>query len=80
MSQYGTRFGTNIGLFSLNRPEWVIAEQACYMYGYVTVPLYDTLGSDAIEYILKLAEVPIVVATADKTTKLLQLASNLPKL
>ena len=78
--QYGARFGTNIGLFSINRPEWVLAEHACYMYGFVTVPLYDTLGADAIEYIMKLAEVSIVVATADKAQILLQLSAKLPHL
>lgn len=41
-----------IGLFSKNRYEWVIAEQACNSQGIVTVPLYDTLGADAVSYIL----------------------------
>jgi long-chain acyl-CoA synthetase len=50
------------------------------MYGYISVPLYDTLSNKAIEYILKLAEVSIVIATADKTSKLLEVASQLPKL
>ena len=80
LTQYGARFGTNIGLFSINVPEWVLAEHACYMYGFVTVPLYDTLGAESIEHILKLAEVPIVVATADKTKTLLNLSSKLPLL
>jgi long-chain acyl-CoA synthetase len=41
-----------IGLFAINRPEWVIGEHACYAYSMVTVPLYDTLGAEAIEYII----------------------------
>lgn len=80
LAQYGARFGSNIGLFAINRPEWVIAEHACYMYGYVTVPLYDTLGADAIEYILKLADVPIIVATADKAKIVLNISYKLPLL
>lgn len=33
-----------MGLYSSNRAEWVIAEQACNAYGLVSIPLYDTLG------------------------------------
>uniref|UniRef100_A0A8C5H2M4 Long-chain-fatty-acid--CoA ligase n=1 Tax=Gouania willdenowi TaxID=441366 RepID=A0A8C5H2M4_GOUWI len=37
-----------IGVFAQNRPEWIISELACYTYSMVVVPLYDTLGPDAI--------------------------------
>uniref|UniRef100_A0AAZ3PUT6 Long-chain-fatty-acid--CoA ligase n=1 Tax=Oncorhynchus tshawytscha TaxID=74940 RepID=A0AAZ3PUT6_ONCTS len=42
----------HIGIFSQNRPEWTISELACYTYSLVCVPLYDTLGLEAIEYII----------------------------
>jgi long-chain acyl-CoA synthetase len=32
--------------------EWVIVEQACFTYSMVVVPLYDTLGTEAITYIV----------------------------
>uniref|UniRef100_A0A8C2G568 Long-chain-fatty-acid--CoA ligase n=1 Tax=Cyprinus carpio TaxID=7962 RepID=A0A8C2G568_CYPCA len=41
-----------IGIFSRNRPEWTISELACYTYSLISVPLYDTLGTEAISYIL----------------------------
>jgi long-chain acyl-CoA synthetase len=41
-----------VGFFSNNIPQWVIAEHACYMQGLITVPLYDTLGHEAVEYIV----------------------------
>uniref|UniRef100_A0A3B4YSQ3 Arachidonate--CoA ligase n=1 Tax=Seriola lalandi dorsalis TaxID=1841481 RepID=A0A3B4YSQ3_SERLL len=41
-----------IGIFSQNRPEWTISELACYTYSLVSVPLYDTLGTEAIAYII----------------------------
>ena len=31
---------SRVGLYSLNRPEWVIAEQACHAYNICPVPLY----------------------------------------
>ena len=64
-----------IGLFSINRSEWVVTEQACYRSSLIVVPLYDTLGDEAIEYIIKKTEISILFTTSEKCTKLLQ--SNL---
>ena len=36
--------GSCIGLYSINRPEWLITEHACSSYSFISVPLYDTLG------------------------------------
>ena len=33
--------------------KWVITETACNAYSFINVPLYDTLGADAIDFILK---------------------------
>jgi long-chain acyl-CoA synthetase len=38
----------SVGLFSINRAEWMMGEHACFMQTYITVPLYDTLGVEAI--------------------------------
>uniref|UniRef100_A0AAR2KZV1 Arachidonate--CoA ligase n=1 Tax=Pygocentrus nattereri TaxID=42514 RepID=A0AAR2KZV1_PYGNA len=48
-SQAGDKY---IGIFAQNRPEWTISELACYTYSLVAVPLYDTLGTEAIRYIV----------------------------
>ncbi|XP_033005580.1 long-chain-fatty-acid--CoA ligase 5 [Lacerta agilis] len=56
-----------IGIFAQNRPEWVISELACYTYSMVAVPLYDTLGSDAIVYIINKADIATVIC--DKPEK-----------
>jgi len=37
--------GARIGLYFINRPEWIIVDHACASYSYVSVPLYDTLGT-----------------------------------
>jgi len=57
---------TFIGLYSQNRPEWVIAEQACYYYSMVVVPLYDTLGPEACSYIINQAEIQLIVVDKSK--------------
>uniref|UniRef100_UPI0037E9026C long-chain-fatty-acid--CoA ligase 1-like isoform X1 n=1 Tax=Semicossyphus pulcher TaxID=241346 RepID=UPI0037E9026C len=52
---------SNIGIFSQNRPEWTMCELACYTYSLVSVPLYDTLGTEAITYIIDKASISTVV-------------------
>uniref|UniRef100_A0A8C5PZB9 Long-chain-fatty-acid--CoA ligase n=1 Tax=Leptobrachium leishanense TaxID=445787 RepID=A0A8C5PZB9_9ANUR len=61
-----------IGVFTQNRPEAVIVEQACYTYSMVVVPLYDTLGSEAIVFIVNRADLSVVICdNADKARILL---------
>ncbi|XP_040832379.1 long-chain-fatty-acid--CoA ligase 6 isoform X1 [Ochotona curzoniae] len=56
-----------IGVFAQNRPEWIIAELACYTYSMVVVPLYDTLGPGVIRYIINTADISTVIV--DKAWK-----------
>jgi len=55
-----------IAIYSSNSPEWLITEQAVYSLGGATVPLYDTLGSDALEHILRETEVGVIVCGSGK--------------
>lgn len=32
--------------------QWIISELACYTYSMVAVPLYDTLGPEALVFII----------------------------
>ncbi|KAM6951295.1 long-chain-fatty-acid--CoA ligase 5 [Aplochiton taeniatus] len=64
---------TFIGIFSQNRPEWIISELACYTYSMVAVPLYDTLGPEALTFIIDRAEITTVVCDqVNKAQALLQ--------
>ncbi len=47
----------HIGLVSKNCREWIIADIAIQMAGYVSVPLYPTLTSDQISEVLRLGDV-----------------------
>ncbi|KAL0984444.1 hypothetical protein UPYG_G00141630, partial [Umbra pygmaea] len=58
---------TFVGIFAQNRPEWIISELACYTYSMVAVPLYDTLGSEALTFIIKRADISTVLC--DKQNK-----------
>ncbi|XP_045140901.1 long-chain-fatty-acid--CoA ligase 6 isoform X3 [Echinops telfairi] len=66
-----------IGVFAQNRPEWIIAELACYTYSMVVVPLYDTLGPGAIHYIINTADISTVIV--DKPPKAVLLLEHVEK-
>ncbi|VDD80365.1 unnamed protein product [Mesocestoides corti] len=68
-----------IGVYGKNRPEWLITQYACFSYKLVTVPLFDTLGEEALLYICNQAELSVVVCdTAAQALKLLSLAETVP--
>merc|ERR1711959_387125 len=55
-----------IGVFGANSPEWFLAMQACNRVNAACVPLYDTLGENAVEYILNHAECKTVFVSSAK--------------
>uniref|UniRef100_A0A1L8DZ27 Long-chain-fatty-acid--CoA ligase n=1 Tax=Nyssomyia neivai TaxID=330878 RepID=A0A1L8DZ27_9DIPT len=60
-----------VGIYSQNRPEWILLEQGAYCYSLVIVPLYDTLGPDACAFIIKQTDMALVVVEDDKKANLL---------
>uniref|UniRef100_A0A3Q2XEW8 Long-chain-fatty-acid--CoA ligase n=1 Tax=Hippocampus comes TaxID=109280 RepID=A0A3Q2XEW8_HIPCM len=52
--------------------EWTLTELACYTYSLVSVPLYDTLGTEAINYIIDKASISTIACdVADKVNLVL---------
>jgi long-chain acyl-CoA synthetase len=67
-----------VGIYARNRPEWVLTEQACNAYSLVSVPLYDTLGVEAISFILLQTEMKVVVCDdSDKAMSLMNSPSSI---
>jgi long-chain acyl-CoA synthetase len=60
-----------VGLYSKNRYEWVVAEQACHAFGFADVPLYDTLGHEAIVFVLSQTQMASCFCDAAGVPKLL---------
>ncbi|KAJ3670910.1 hypothetical protein LUZ60_008336 [Juncus effusus] len=60
------------GIYGANCPEWVMAMEACNAHGIYCVPLYDTLGAGAIEFILGHSEIEIVFVEEKKIGELLK--------
>ncbi|KAF9131551.1 Long chain acyl-CoA synthetase 7 peroxisomal [Mortierella sp. 14UC] len=78
LSHLGLAASGKLGIFAINRPEWTMSELAGYEYNYITVPLYDTLGVTAIEFIVNQTEMEIIVASVDKAAIVLNMKPTLP--
>ncbi|KAF9998992.1 hypothetical protein BGZ80_002634 [Entomortierella chlamydospora] len=76
--QLGLTTTSTFGIFSINRAEWTMSELAGYMYNLTSVPLYDTLGVSAIEFIVNQTQMSTIIASPDKAAILLDLHSTLP--
>ncbi|KAG0338158.1 Long chain acyl-CoA synthetase 7 peroxisomal, partial [Podila humilis] len=74
----GLTVQSTFGIFGINRAEWTMSELAGYSYNLLSVPLYDTLGTSAIEYIVNQTEMTVIIATADKAATVLNLKATLP--
>ncbi|WP_439531026.1 AMP-binding protein [Marinobacter adhaerens] len=51
---------SRIGLISKNCAHWIMTDWAIWMAGHISVPLYPTLNSDTVNYILNHAECEVV--------------------
>jgi long-chain acyl-CoA synthetase len=74
----GSNYG--VGIWCQNRPEWQIADLACTSQSLFSVSLYDTLGPDASEYIIRHANLACVITSLPHTPTLLKLKPRLPNL
>ncbi|KAH0478783.1 MAG: hypothetical protein KVP17_001299 [Porospora cf. gigantea B] len=69
-----------VGIYSKNREEWFIAEYAAAAFGLVLIPLYDTLGTEAVEYIINQTEMTTIIVLPEGLRSLVSVASNCPSL
>ncbi|GMH22646.1 hypothetical protein Nepgr_024489 [Nepenthes gracilis] len=72
----GVGKGGRCGIYGANCPEWIMSMQACNAHGIFCVPLYDTLGAGAVEFIIRHAEVSIAFVEEKKITELLKTLPN----
>lgn len=62
----GVGSGTKVGVWSVNNVEWMLTIRGCERLNAVIVPMYDSLGETAIEYITKHSGLEIAVVHQDK--------------
>eukprot|EP00252_Welwitschia_mirabilis_P011399 TRINITY_DN25636_c0_g1_i2.p1 TRINITY_DN25636_c0_g1~~TRINITY_DN25636_c0_g1_i2.p1 ORF type:complete len:690 (-),score=117.03 TRINITY_DN25636_c0_g1_i2:330-2399(-) len=77
---HGVPKGSCIGLYFINRPEWLIIDHACSSYSFTSVPLYDTLGPDAVKYVINHAEISVVFCVRDTFNIMQKFLPELPSL
>ncbi|XP_071685845.1 long chain acyl-CoA synthetase 4-like isoform X1 [Rutidosis leptorrhynchoides] len=68
----GVEPGGRCGIYGANCAEWIMSMEACNAHGLYCVPLYDTLGAGAIEFIICHAEVTIAFVEEKKIPELLK--------
>ncbi len=74
----GVKRGDKVAIISENRPEWVYTDMALLALGAVDVPLYPSLTSESIEFILNNSDSKgVIVSTKFQLNKLLKIKSNL---
>jgi len=72
ISKSGTKQGECCGIYGANCPEWIISMEACNALGVCCVPLYDSLGAGAVEFIICHAEIQVVFVEEKKIAELLK--------
>mmetsp|Transcript_8834 Transcript_8834/g.26560 ORF Transcript_8834/g.26560 Transcript_8834/m.26560 type:complete len:673 (+) Transcript_8834:43-2061(+) len=60
LTTVGLKKGDKVGIYAKNCPNWSMVELAVSAMGMVLVPLYDSLGANAVEYVCNHAELKIV--------------------
>lgn len=74
----GLEKGDKVATVTTNRPEWNFVDMGMSMTGVIHVPIYPTIGEEEYRYILKHAEVKmLIVGDAKLYEKLLPLANLL---
>jgi long-chain acyl-CoA synthetase len=70
LKNWGIGRGDRVAILAENRPEWAIADYATMLIGAVVVPIYPTLTSQQIGWLLRDAGVRIVfLSTAEQLQK-----------
>jgi long-chain acyl-CoA synthetase len=81
LAERGVRPGTTVGIYSYNRPEWVATDLAVAKLGAVLIPVYHTLGADAIRYILNDAGVThLIVESPELLANIIRILPEVPPL
>eukprot|EP01128_Nolandella_sp_AFSM9_P005616 TRINITY_DN2746_c0_g1_i1.p1 TRINITY_DN2746_c0_g1~~TRINITY_DN2746_c0_g1_i1.p1 ORF type:complete len:649 (-),score=154.76 TRINITY_DN2746_c0_g1_i1:37-1983(-) len=71
---------SRIGIYSLNRAEWILTGHACDAQSICLVPLYDTLGPTVVDYIVNQAELSAIACSGNHVSALLDGKKGMPVL
>jgi len=80
LTALGMKYQETVGLYSKNRPEWMQVHLANQKMGLQTVALYDTLGDEAVAYIMDHADLRIVFCEKSSLDNVLKAKGDTPSL
>jgi len=81
LAERGVKPGDKVGIYSYNRPEWVATDLSVAKLGAVLIPVYHTLGPDAIRYILNDAGVThLIVESPELLANIIRILPEVPPL
>jgi len=66
----------NVGIWSKNSAEWMLSCFACWRQGCKVVPFYDTLGAEAMLYILELTGITVLFTEASRLDAIMDLVKS----
>ncbi|MBU8871485.1 MAG: long-chain fatty acid--CoA ligase [Gemmatimonadales bacterium] len=79
LKSLGVKPGDKVAILSENRLEWALSDLGILCSGAVSVPIYSTLLSETIEFILKDCQPPVIfVSTPEQAAKIHALRDRLP--
>ncbi|KAL0738705.1 hypothetical protein Bca4012_014915 [Brassica carinata] len=76
----GINHGACVGLYFINRPEWLVVDHACAAYSFISVPLYDTLGPDAVKFVVNHATLQAIFCVPQTLNTLLSFLAEIPSI
>ncbi len=80
LKDLGFEEGDKMIILSESRPEWIISDLGCLCSGGITVPIYTSLLSEAIKYIIDNSDAKIVVySTPEQWQKIETIKNELTK-
>ena len=77
----GLQRGDRVGILSVNRPEWAIADFGCLTAQMADVPIYPTLPAEQVAYILRdSGAAAVFVGDVAQLEKIVEMRKDLPAL
>ncbi|MEI7812443.1 MAG: long-chain fatty acid--CoA ligase [Ignavibacteria bacterium] len=77
LAALNVKTGGKIAIISENRPEWVFADMACLSLGAVDVPIYPSVTSESVEFMLKDSEsIGVICSNKFQLNKIIKIRAN----
>lgn len=74
LANIGVSKGGKVGIYSANNVQWMLGIRAVDTISATVVPIYDSLGDSAVEYIVKHSELSVALVEPSKLANIAQVA------